>query len=111
MVNQYQTYLVTLKALEFLFEKYSNKSFIARFGNIAGYDIESTDGEIVAECFASVSYKNNKKLDKDLEMLNSITCCPIRYEFFYDRDFNADNYTAYKIKYPEINIIKFETLK
>ena len=31
MVNQYQTYLVTLKALEFLFEKYSNKSFIARF--------------------------------------------------------------------------------
>ena len=42
MVNQYQTYLVTLKALEFLFEKYSDKSFIARFGNIAGYDIEST---------------------------------------------------------------------
>lgn len=111
MVNQYQTYLVTLKALEFLFEKYSNKSFIARFGNIAGYDIESTDGEIVAECFAQVSYKNNKKLEKDLEKLNSITCCAIRYEFFYDRDFNADNYTAYKIKYPEINIIKFETLK
>ena len=111
MVNQYQTYLVTLKALEFLFEKYSDKSFIARFGNIAGYDIESTDGEIIAECFAQVSYKNNKKLDKDLEKLNSITCCAIRYEFFYDRDFNADNYTAYKIKYPEINIIKFETLK
>ena len=111
MVNQYQTYLVTLKALEFLFEKYSNKSFVARFGNIAGYDIESIDGEIVAECFAQVSYKNNKKLDKDLEKLNSITRCAIRYEFFYDRDFNADNYTAYKIKYPEINIIKFETLK
>ena len=111
MVNQYQTYLVTLKALEFLFEKHSNKSFIARFGNIAGYDIESTDGEIVAECFASVSYKNNKKLDKDLEKLNSVTCDVIRYEFFYDRAFNTDNYTAYKIKYPEINIIKFETLK
>ena len=50
-------------------------------------------------------------LDKDLEKLSSITCGAIRYEFFYDRDFNADNYTAYKIKYPEINIIKFETLK
>ena len=111
MVNQYQTYVVTLKALEFLFEKYSNKSFVARFGNIAGYDIESIDGEIVAECFAQVSYKNNKKLDKALEKLYSITCCAIRYEFFFDRDFNADNYTAYKIKYPEINIIKFETLK
>ena len=92
MVNQYQTYLVTLKALEFLFEKYSNKSFIARFGNIAGYDIESTDGEIVAECFAQVSYKNNKKLDKDLEKLHFITGDAIRYEFFYDRVFNADNY-------------------
>ena len=53
----------------------------------------------------------NKKLDEDLKKLNSTTCCPIRYEFFYDREFNADNYTAYKIKYPEINIIKFETLK
>ena len=28
MVNQYQTYLVTLKALEFLFEKYSLLSFL-----------------------------------------------------------------------------------
>ena len=111
MVNQYQTYLVTLKALEFLFEKYSDKSFIARFGNIAGYDIESTDGEIIAECFAQVSYKNNKKLDKDLEKLSSITCETIRYEFFYDRAFNTDNYIAYKTKYSEINIIKFETLK
>ena len=111
MLNQYQTYLVTLKALEYLFEKHSSKSFVARFGNIAGYDIESTDGEIIAECFAQVSYKNNKKLDKDLEKLSSITCETIRYEFFYDRAFNTDNYIAYKTKYPEINIIKFETLK
>ena len=111
MLNQYQTYLVTLKALDFLFENYASKSFVARFGNIAGYDIESTDGEIVAECFAQVSFKNNKKLDKDLEKLNSVTCDVIRYEFFYDKVFNEDNYKAYKNKYPEINIIKFETLK
>ena len=111
MLNQYQTYLVTLKALDFLFEKHSSKSFIARFGNIAGYDIESTDGEIVAECFAQVSFKNNKKLDKDLEKLNSVTGDAIRYEFFYDKVFNDDNYKAYKNKYPEINIIKFEVLK
>ena len=111
MINQYQTYLVTLRALDFLFEKYPNKSFVARFGNIAGYDIESTDGEIVAECFAQVNYKNNKKLDKDLEKLSSITCDAIRYEFFYDKVFNKDNYIVYKYKYPEINIIKFETLK
>lgn len=111
MVNQYQTYVVTLKALEFLFEKYSNKSFVARFGNIAGYDIESTDGEIVAECFAQVNFKNNKKLDKDLGKLNSVTCGVVRYQFFYDKVFNEDNYKAYKNKYPDINIIKLEILK
>ena len=111
MLNQYQTYLVTLKALEYLFEKHSSKSFVARFGNIAGYDIESTDGEIVAECFAQVNFKNNKKLDKDLEKLNSVTGDAIRYEFFYDKVFNDDNYKAYKNKYLEINIIKFEILK
>ena len=111
MVNQYQTYLVTLKALEFLFEKYPNKSFFARFGNISGYDIESTDGKIVAECFAQVNFKNNNKLDKDLERLNSMPCGTICYEFFYDRFFNANHHIAYKTKYPKINIIKFDTLK
>ena len=102
---------VAAGTLDFLFEKHSSKSFIARFGNIAGYDIESTDSEIVAECFAQVSYKNNKKLDKDLEKLNSVTYDAICYEFFYDKVFNEDNYKAYKNKYPEINIIKFEALK
>ena len=111
MLNQYQTYLVTLKALDFLLKNYANKSFVARFGNIAGYDIESTDGKIVAECFAQVNFKNNKKLDNDLEKLNSVTRDVICYEFFYDKVFNEDNYKAYKNKYPEINIIKFEALK
>ena len=100
-----------LKALDFLLKNYANKSFVARFGNIAGYDIESTDGKIVAECFAQVNFKNNKKLDNDLEKLNSVTRDVIRYEFFYDKVFNEDNYKAYKNKYPEINIIKFEILK
>ena len=111
MLNQYQTYLVTLKALDFLLEKHPGKTFVARLGNVPGYDIVSSDGEIAAECFAQVSYKNNKKLDKDLKKLSSITCDVIRYEFFYDRAFGEDNYIAYKARYPEINIVKFDTLK
>ena len=111
MLNQYQTYLVTIKALEYLFEEHSNRLFVARFGNISGFDIESTDGKIVAECFAQVNYRNNKKLDKDLEKLSSIACDVMCYEFFYDKVFTQENYLSYKSKYPQINIVKFISLK
>ncbi len=111
MLNQYQTYLVTLKAVEYLLNKYPAKSFFARFGNIAGNDIESTDGKIVAECFAQVSYKNNKKLEKDLVKLNSAASNSVCYEFFYDKVFTEEAHLSFKSKYPKINIVKFETLK
>lgn len=111
VINQYQTYLVTLKATRYLFEKYPRKSFIARFGNVSGYDIESSDGEILAECFAQVSYKNNKKLEKDLEKLHSVSDNAVCYEFFYDKVFNEKHYLKYKKQYPKINIVKFETTK
>lgn len=111
VINQYQTYLVTIKALDYLFERYPDKSFVARFGNIAGNDIESTDGKIVAECFAQVSYKNNKKLEKDLVKLNSAASNSVCYEFFYDKVFTEEVHLSFKSKYPKINIVKFETLK
>lgn len=111
MLNQHQTYLVTLKAVEFLLNKYLAKSFIARFGNIAGYDVESTDGEVVAECFAAVNYKNNQKLDKDLKKLDLVKCNTSCYEFFYDKAFENKDYALYETKFPGIHIVKFEDLK
>ena len=111
MLNQHQTYLVTLKAVEFLLNKYPEKSFVARFGNIAGYDVESTDGEVVAECFAAVNFRNNQKLDKDLEKLDSVNRNVSCYEFFYDKVFEHKDYALYETKFPGIQIVKFENLK
>jgi hypothetical protein len=110
LINQHQTYLVTIKGLEYLFEKYPSKSFVARLGNISGFDIESTDKEIIAECFAQVNFRNNNKLCDDLEKLNSNSEKMICYEFFYDKKFNDHNHSFYKAKYPKIHIIKFDNL-
>ena len=111
VINQYQTYLVTIKALDYLFERYPDKSFVARFGNIAGNDIESTDGKIVAECFAQVSYKNNKKLEKDLVKLNSAASNSVCYEFFYDKEFSDSHKMYYQKKYPDVKIVKFYDIR
>ena len=111
MLNQHQTYLVTLKAVEYLLNKYPEKSFFSRFGNIAGYDVESTDGEVIAECFAAVNFRNNQKLDKDLEKLDSVNRNVSCYEFFYDKVFEHKDYALYKTKFPGIQIVKFENLK
>ena len=111
MLNQHQTYIVTLKGVEYLLNKYPSKSFFARFGNVAGYDIESTDGEVVAECFAAVNYKNNQKLDKDLKKLDLVKSKTSCYEFFYDKAFEDKDYALYETKFPGIQIVKFENLK
>ena len=110
MLNQYQTYLVTIKAAEYLMTTYPQQSFILRFGNIPGHDIEATDGSILAECFAQVSYRNNAKLTKDLKKLESATHAT-RYVFFYDQEYTAKNHKMYQKKYPDIHIIKFDNVK
>ena len=67
VINQSQTYLVTLAATEYLLCLYPEKAFILNWGNVSGYDIESTDGTIVAECFAATSYRSNGKLTADMK--------------------------------------------
>ena len=69
VINQSQTYLVTLAATEYLLCLYPEKAFILNWGNVSGYDIESTDGTIVAECFAATSYRSNGKLTADMKRL------------------------------------------
>lgn len=59
VVNQSQTYLVSIMAIEYLYKIYPYQSFKINWGNIPGYDIESVDGTIIAECFAATSYKSN----------------------------------------------------
>ena len=111
VINQAQTYLVSLMAVEYLFTQYPEQSFVVNWGNIPGYDIESLDGAIIAEVFAATSYRSNGKLAADLKRLASNTSAEKKYEFFHDKEFQETHQAYYKEKYPDIEIVKFEKVQ
>ena len=84
-LNQTWTYLVTLKALPFLFERHpAAGGFQLNLGTASGTDIESVVPNLVAaEVFAAVHPSNNRKLSKDLKKL-ALDCpdAQSRYVFF-----------------------------
>lgn len=110
VVNQSQTYLISLMAVEYLMEKHPGTGFTVNWGNIPGYDIESKDQSIIAECFAATSYRSNQKLAKDLKRLKENQFALYKYEFFYDREFEESHRIYYENNYPEIEIVKFENI-
>ena len=107
VVNQSQTYLISLMAVEYLIKKHPGVSFTVNWGNIPGYDIESGDQSIIAECFAATSYRSNQKLVKDLKRLKDNKTAEYKYEFFYDKEFEESNRAYYEENYPEVEIVKF----
>lgn len=111
VINQCHTYMVSIKAAEHLFSIHPNHVFTINFGNVAGYDIESEDGTIIAECFAATSYRSNNKLVKDLKRLHDNKTATYKYEFFYDLDFTHNSKMYYESKYSDIMIIKFDNIK
>ena len=110
VINQSQTYLVTLAATEYLLCLYPEKAFILNWGNVSGYDIESTDGTIVAECFAATSYRSNGKLTADLKRLSANQTALQKYEFFYASDFSDASKKYYESKYAGVRIVKLESI-
>lgn len=111
VINQAHTYLISIMAVGYLYKLYPAQSFVINWGNIPGYDIESVDGTIIAECFAATSYKSNGKLTADLKRLAGNTEAEYKYEFFYDKDFTESHKKYYKEKYPDIEIVKFNDIK
>lgn len=107
VINQCQTYLVSLMGAEYLISNFSNTPFVINFGNVSGYDIESGDGMIIAECFAATSYRSNGKLVKDLKRLAENNKAVHKYEFFYDTEFTDNHKQYYENKYPDIKVIHF----
>lgn len=110
VINQSQTYLVTLAATEHLLRLYPEKAFTLNWGNVSGYDIESTDGTIVAECFAATSYRSNGKLIADLKRLCANQTALQKYEFFYTSDFSDASKEYYENKYDGVCIVKLESI-
>lgn len=111
VINQAHTYLISIMAVEYLYKLYPAQAFIINWGNIPGYDIESVDGTIIAECFAATSYKSNGKLAADLKCLAGNTEAEHKYEFFYDKDFTENHKEYYKEMYPDIEIVKFKDIE
>ena len=111
VINQSHTYLISIMAVEYLFQKHPKQEFTINWGNIPGYDIESIDGTIVAECFAATSYRSNGKLAADLKRLASNSTAVYKYEFFYDEEFLDSHRAYYKDKYPDIEIVKFQEIR
>ena len=111
VINQAHTYLISIMAVEYLYKLYPAQAFIINWGNIPGYDIESVDGTIIAECFAATSYKSNGKLAADLKRLAGNTEAEHKYEFFYDKDFTENHKEYYKEKYSDIEIVKFKDIE
>ena len=107
VTNQLQTYMVSIMTTEYLLAEFPDQSFTINLGNIPGYDIESSDGEIIAECFAATSYRSNGKLSADLKRLHNNTSAKRKYEFFYDKEFTDNQKEYYEHKFDDIRIIKF----
>jgi hypothetical protein len=83
-VNQTFTCLVTLKAVELLFEWHPQLTKIKlNVGTKAGSDIESLDTTFAAEVFAAVDPKNNRKLKRDVEKVAKRVDAQHRYVFFH----------------------------
>ena len=83
MIDQCQTYLVTIMGAEYLIDKFPDTEFTIHLGNVSGYDIISKDESIIAECFASTNYKNNNKLYNDLKGLAENEHTEVLYNIIY----------------------------
>ncbi len=66
-IDQQSTYEVAATSLGVLLARHPGRSWdLAPGAHGAGHDIQSTDGQVVAEVFAAVHPANNGKLKKDL---------------------------------------------
>jgi hypothetical protein len=82
-INQSFTALVSLAGAEWILQHHPESLPLKlNIGPVAGYDIQNADSSIIAECFAAVSPRNNKKLAKDFARLKEAEARH-KYLFFY----------------------------
>ena len=80
-VNQTFTYLASLMAAKVLFAEHEGiESLKLNLGTSAGSDLESSDGEIVAEVFAATRPSSNDKLNKDIKRVKAVSA---RYKYVF----------------------------
>ena len=105
-LNQMFSDLVVLYAVEELLSKYPDKTFKVNFGEKAGFDIQSMDSKVVAECFAVTSVSSNGKLRVDAKKLMKLSEDIDKYIFFYSQnDTDEKLEKAYQL-FSEITFIR-----
>ena len=85
-INQMYSDLVALAAVQDLLTTYPDKLFEMHLGPTSGYDIQSTDGEVVAECFAATTVASNDKMNKDCKKLLKAKAIHKHLYFYSCRD-------------------------
>ncbi len=81
-LNQLFTYKASFQAARWLLARHpGHGALVLNLGTNAGTDIESEDGQVVAEVFATVDPRNNRKLEKDIERMRRRDA-PSKYVFY-----------------------------
>lgn len=109
-INQLFSDLVAVEAVKDLLLRYPGKSFRTHLGTEAGFDIESIDGTVVAECFAVTTASSNGKLKKDSEKLMTKAFGQKKYIFFYSHNDVESKLKNVYGKFPDITYIRVAKL-
>jgi len=110
MTNQVFTYLVCLKAVDFLLIEYPSHKFYVNFGTESGYDVISEDESIICECFAATIPDNNLKLEKDVKKVFENKQASQRYVIFYVSNPKPIHVENIKTKYQGVKIISLNII-
>lgn len=105
-INQTFSDFVVLEGAGQLLQLYPNTTLKLNLGPASGFDIESDDGEVVAECFAVTTATSNRKLEKDCSKLMSKAHDKQKYIYFYSRSDSNEKLQRIMDKYPEITFAR-----
>ena len=109
-LNQMFSDLVVLEGASRLLCLYPEKTLKLSLGPASGFDIESIDGEVVAECFAVTTATSNRKLEKDSDKLMSKAIGKHRHIYFYSRNDSEEKLQRIYAKYPEIEFTRITSI-
>lgn len=105
-INQMYSNLVVLGAADDLIHNHPSTTFELQLGVSPGYDIQSIDGSIVAECFAVTTISSNRKLEKDCKKLASSEAAE-KYIYFYSHQDSSEKLKMQYNKHPDITFKRF----
>lgn len=84
--------------------------FYVNFGTQPGYDVESEDGSIICECFASTTPDSNRKLEKDNKRVYEDEMVSKKYVIYYAENQKSIHEENIRKKYKDVEIISLSSI-